>query len=244
MGDNTGLAPVLSFLGSGILRTIAYVDGYNLFFGCLKSTPYKWLDLVRLIETILHVQDPSSELVQVKYFTAPIKAKLASRGEEATQAQQTYHRALEARGRLTIFQGWYSLEHAYAPRFQAPPNKQDRVAIWRLEEKETDVAIALQLYRDTVRGHCEQVVLVSNDSDLVPALKLVLEDAPAVRRGIVFPRREPQTEVEKKRRPANADLSSLAHWTRHEIKLAELAACQLPARVGTRRAPANKPGYW
>ncbi len=227
------------------MRTIAYVDGFNLFFGCLKGTTYKWLDLVRLIETILHIQDPNSVLVQVNYFTAPIKAKLASRGQEATQAQQTYHRALEARGRVIIYQGWYSLEQAYAPKFQEPPNKQDRVEIWRLEEKETDVAIALQLYRDAIRGECEQVLLISNDSDLVPALKLVCQDAPHIRRGVIFPRREqPASVSQQQRRPANADLSRLADWTRREIKLAELAACQLPTRVGTHRKPADKPSYW
>jgi hypothetical protein len=234
---------VLSFLGSEILRTIAYVDGYNLFFGCLKGSPYKWLDLVALIETILHVQDPSSTLVQVKYFTAPIKAKLASRKEQAAQAQQTYHRALNARGRVTIYEGWYSLEPVFAPKYKVPPDKQDRVAIWRLEEKETDVSIALQLYRDAVQGACDQVVLISNDSDLVPALSLVREDRPEVRRGIIIPRAEARAGADK-RRPINAALSSLANWTRHEIKDAELAACQLPQRVGTQKKPADKPGYW
>lgn len=27
------------------LRTRLYVDGYNLYYGCLKNTPHKWLDL-------------------------------------------------------------------------------------------------------------------------------------------------------------------------------------------------------
>jgi hypothetical protein len=28
-----------------VLRTNVYVDGFNLYYGCLKGTPYKWLDL-------------------------------------------------------------------------------------------------------------------------------------------------------------------------------------------------------
>jgi len=32
------------------LRTRIHVDGYNLYYGCLKSTPYKWLDLMALFE--------------------------------------------------------------------------------------------------------------------------------------------------------------------------------------------------
>jgi len=35
------------------LRTRAYIDGYNLYYGCLKHTAHKWLDLHALIERIL-----------------------------------------------------------------------------------------------------------------------------------------------------------------------------------------------
>ncbi|HEX5010662.1 MAG TPA: hypothetical protein VFY71_09685 [Planctomycetota bacterium] len=28
-------------------QTIVYVDGLNLYYGALKGTPHKWLDLVR-----------------------------------------------------------------------------------------------------------------------------------------------------------------------------------------------------
>ena len=32
------------------LRTRIYIDGFNLYYGCLRQTPYKWLDLVALFE--------------------------------------------------------------------------------------------------------------------------------------------------------------------------------------------------
>lgn len=224
------------------MRTIAYVDGYNLFFGCLKNTPFKWLDLAALLDHILRVQDPASQLVHVRYFTAPIKARLASRGTQASEAQDRYHRALRERGRVDVVYGYYVLEGAWAPRRVEPPNKQDRVEIWKLEEKETDVHLALQLYRDAIRGECEQAVIVSSDSDLVPALKLLKVDAPHVRRGLILPRREAQPGAEQ--RPPNAALSALADWTRREIKDAELAACQFPARVPTKKKPIDKPDYW
>lgn len=224
------------------MRTIAYVDGYNLFFGCLKYTPYKWLDLVALLERILHVQDPSATLLRVGYFTAPIKARLATHGEEAVRAQDAYHRALKARGRVEIISGWYSLEGVWAPRRVEPPNKADRVEIWKLEEKETDVHLALRMYRDAIRSECDQVVLVSSDSDLVPALKMLALDTPEVRRGLILPRAEAMPGAE--RRPANQALSQWAHWTRREIKTAELAASQLPVRVPTQKRPIDKPAYW
>ncbi|MEQ4336631.1 6-hydroxy-3-succinoylpyridine hydroxylase, partial [Pseudomonas syringae] len=32
------------------LRTRIYIDGYNFYYGCLRRTPYKWLDLLPLFE--------------------------------------------------------------------------------------------------------------------------------------------------------------------------------------------------
>jgi hypothetical protein len=57
------------------MRTIAYVDGYNLYHGRLKYTQFKWLDLQGLLSSILRIQNPSSDLTAVKLFTASIKAK-------------------------------------------------------------------------------------------------------------------------------------------------------------------------
>ena len=36
------------------MRTIAYVDGFNLYFGALRKTPHRWLDLQRLIEGVVN----------------------------------------------------------------------------------------------------------------------------------------------------------------------------------------------
>lgn len=35
------------------LRTRVYIDGYNLYYGCLKNSQHKWLDVRALIERIL-----------------------------------------------------------------------------------------------------------------------------------------------------------------------------------------------
>ena len=90
------------------MRTIAYVDGYNLYHGRLKYTRFKWLDLQGLLASILHIQNPSSELIAVKLFTANIKARYARRGQESVIAQNAYHRALTARG-VQIVYGRFTL---------------------------------------------------------------------------------------------------------------------------------------
>lgn len=97
-GEKTGLVPVFRFQGQEILRTACFVDGYNLFYGLLAGTPYKWLDLPGLLAHIIRVEHPDSSLEAVSFFTSGVKPSLATRGIASKQPQGTYIRALIARG--------------------------------------------------------------------------------------------------------------------------------------------------
>lgn len=109
------------------MRTIAYIDGYDLYFGCLKGTPYEWLDVAELARTVLRIQGPTAVLSSVRYFSAPIKSRVASRGEVAMHAQARYHRALRARG-VGLCLGSHSLEAVSMMRVEPklPPSKSTR----------------------------------------------------------------------------------------------------------------------
>lgn len=221
------------------MRTIVYVDGYNLYHGRLKYTRFKWLDLSGLLTSILHTQTPASELVAIKFFTANIKAKFARRGEQSMIAQRTYHRALIARG-VEIIYGRFSLSQGWAPRYHEGRtlDRDDRVKVWVLGEKQTDVQLALHIYRDARVFSCEQVVLCSNDSDLAPALEFIRTDYPDIHVGLVLPR-PPDLQARKSR-----TLQELADWTRDHILDTELAAHQFPERVQTGKRPADRPKHW
>lgn len=49
------------------MRTIVYVDGFNLYYGAVKNTPYRWLDLKALFGRLL---EPRNRIIAVKYYTA------------------------------------------------------------------------------------------------------------------------------------------------------------------------------
>ena len=51
------------------MRTFVYVDGFNLYYGALKGTAFRWLDLVSVFEKVLQ---PHHEILRVKYFTARV----------------------------------------------------------------------------------------------------------------------------------------------------------------------------
>ena len=99
------------------------------------------------------------------------------------------------------------------------------------------------MYRDVVKTDCDQIVLVSNDTDLEPALEAIREDkGNSVQIGVIIPI-EKQTQG-KRHRPANQRLSQYADWTRHHILDDELASSQLPLKIPTNKKPIIKPNYW
>ena len=53
------------------MRTRVYVDGYNLFYACLKGSPYKWLNVYSLVDTLL----PRNDIDKLRYFTARVSAR-------------------------------------------------------------------------------------------------------------------------------------------------------------------------
>ena len=146
------------------LRTTVYIDGYNLYYSRLRGSPFKWLDVVALFrDAILAVQDPSANVVAVKFFTAPIKASYARHGADSESAQKRYHRALLLRhpDLIEVIQGFHILGTSFLPRHVPgqPPNKVELHPVWMIEEKQTDVNLARHIYRDAMRWQCEQLVV-------------------------------------------------------------------------------------
>lgn len=231
------------------IRTAVYVDGYNLYYGRLRGTPFKWLDLVLLFENILSARDQNERLERVNIFTAPALATFATHGAASVQAQSAYHRALRAKygDRVDVVYGNHSFDKggALLPEYVAgqPYDRTRRVRVWKLEEKKTDVNLALQMYRDAARGRYERLILMSNDSDAEPALDAIRADYPHLMLGVVMPIRPPVPGAVTHRRPSGS-LANLADWTIGHIADEDLANAQLPRVVSTNKKPIRKPEHW
>ena len=229
------------------LRTRVYVDGYNLYYGCLKGTSYKWLDLLALFEKRIL---PSSGLpgttsallpLSIKFFTAKILNKAAKAGDSVS-SQARYHTALRKLhdGRIELIEGYYSLIESKAKIVDATapdtwPRDCQEILVWKLEEKQSNVNLALQAYHDAITGQVDQVVIVTNDTDIAPALQLIRAHTKVII-GLVVPARRHE-------RVANTELAALAHWVRSHITKDELLTSQLP-RVIPGRKPTLKPDSW
>jgi len=96
------------------------------------------------------------------------------------------------------------------------------VKVLKTEEKGSDVNLAVHLLNDAWKGLFEAAIVVSNDSDLVEAIRLVKEEH-GLPVGILNP------QVDPKKRTA-IQLNRVASF-RGRISIADLRACQLPSPI-------------
>jgi uncharacterized LabA/DUF88 family protein len=150
-----------------MMRTIAYVDGFNLFYGSLKGTAFRWLDLCAYFDRTL---PEGHQLLTVKYFTARVSELPHDR--DAPKRQDVYLRALKSHlgDRLQVVEGQFKVKNVRAP-LSAPPHR--TVDIIKTEEKGSDVNLAVELVNDAWLDRFDCAAVVSNDADLERALRVV-----------------------------------------------------------------------
>jgi len=153
-------------------RVIAYIDGFNLYFGILEAglEKLKWLNLRLLIENLIK---PNQRLAEVKYFTSRV-----SNNPDKQKRQSTYIEALETVD-IKVFYGHYQRDKIECHRCGN---------IWaKYNEKMTDVNIATQMIIDAYQDKYDMAMLISGDSDLVPPMKAMIENFKNKRVFVAFP---------------------------------------------------------
>lgn len=154
-------------------RVIAYIDGFNLYFG-LKSKGwqrYLWLNQQNLVKSLLK---PQQSLVFTKYFTARISGP-----PDKQKRQTTYIEALNTLPDFKIFYGKYQ----HIPRQCRQCGFEDEFP----NEKMTDVNIAVELLSDAFQDRYDTAFLISADSDLVPPITQIRFLFPNKRVVVAFP---------------------------------------------------------
>ncbi|MDE0066987.1 MAG: NYN domain-containing protein [Acidimicrobiaceae bacterium] len=231
-------------------RTTVYVDGLNLYYGALRHTDYKWLDLAAFGRKLISASD---QLVTVKYFTAQISSS-ASEDAKAPGRHRVLIRAIQATPGVEVFEGkfqvplkWRSVAPrlSWQDRFRPSPN---RMTAWMLdrsearserplkvrvqvpEEKFTDVAMATHLVNDFHTKACDRAILVTNDGDLKIAVKLVVEAGHTV--DVISPATSVNRELQRE--------ATSARPLRREI----LPSCQMQDRVALAKGYVERPKVW
>ncbi len=227
-----------------------YIDGFNLYRGCLETSPYKWLDLMALGDLLAaghavnlvryftaHVQDPAANARQLVYLRALKTLGRMRVHDKGTFTTHTVIRPLAdqpATGMATVLE-WFQPAGplgSWRPLRRPAPGYWVRASIEHKTEKGSDVNLATYLVSDAYRGQMAAAWVVSGDSDLETPIRLVRDNLLPVH--VVNPT---SNKPSARLKAAASSYSSLATTA--------LAASQLPNPViGPAGQQIGKPPSW
>lgn len=209
------------------MKTNVYVDSFNLYYGCLKGTAYRWLDLDALCGRLL----PSNQINRIRFFTA----RVVSRPSDPTQAQrqQAYLRALQTIPHLQIHYGQFLTKPVSMPLERPQPGGPSFVSVLKTEEKGSDVNLATYLLLDAYDGDYEVAVVISGDTDLVEPIRVV-RDRLNLTVGVINPHSR-----------KSAELKQAATFYRYNVlRHSVLQSCQFPPSLVDVSGTITKPAGW
>ncbi|TVR11698.1 MAG: NYN domain-containing protein [Salinarimonadaceae bacterium] len=220
------------------MRTIVYVDGFNLYYRLLESRPrLKWVNPKALAERVLN---PVNRILQVRYYTARVSGRL---DPTSPARQQIYLNALATVPEISVHMGTFLSSTKFAglvhppdfrPRLPQPmaepwPNV---VKVHKTEEKGSDVNLASHLLLDAFRGNFDVAAVLSNDSDLVEPIRIATEELGRTV-GLLTPVSNP-----------NPQLRRVSRFLR-TISVGHVAASQFPESVvADDGALIQRPSQW
>lgn len=209
------------------MRTRVYVDGYNLYYACLRRSPHKWLNPHALSCALL----PRNQIDKVRYFTARVSAR--PNDPDQPQRQQTYFRALQTVPEIEIHYGHFLTHTVNMPEATAwQAGRYKPVSVIKTEEKGSDVNLATFLLMDAVDNLFDVAVIISNDSDLKEPIAQVRQR---------FGKKIAILAPEGAR--ISRALLPLAHFIKH-IRAGALTNAQFPSPMSDAVGQFHKPVRW
>lgn len=207
------------------MKTNVYIDGFNLFYGSVKGTPYKWLNVDKMCRQLL----PTHQINKIKYFTALVNARPHDLNQPVRQL--AYLRALGAIPGLEIVMGHFLTSEVIMPVAGCPANAPQYIRVIKTEEKGSDVNLATHLLMDGFKNDYEMAVVVTNDSDLLEPIKVVRDEL-NLPVGLLNPHKRPSRAL-------------LPHATFiKQIRKGVLAASQFPSTMTDKQGVFHKPATW
>lgn len=151
-----------------------YVDGFNLYKSLLQGAPeLKWLDLRKFVALAIS----NYEIGTVHYFTASVKMRADPSDPRRPDRQDAYLRAIQHHGGVTVHRSQFSIQKGHA-RLVNPDERHEPiewVPVWKVQEKGSDVNLAVNLLLDAQSRRADAYWVVSGDSDMLPAIEAAVD---------------------------------------------------------------------
>ena len=206
-----------------------YIDGFNLYYGCLKNTLFRWLDLQRFSRALVPNRYSIGE---IKYYTARVIP--LPRDPGASTRQDHYLRAIATIPNCSVTYGYFPRSTVNVPLAKPKPGGPAMVRVIKTEEKGSDVNLACHLVVDAFENTCDAAFVISNDSDLLEPIRIARRWF-GMTVGLATPFRPPG-------RPANVLINEADF--RRPIRRGTLAKSQFPATLTDARGSFSKPSTW
>jgi uncharacterized LabA/DUF88 family protein len=160
-------------------RVSVFVDGFNMYHALEgdvssrqqgKYRRYKWLDYAKLAHCFVGSQDT---MVKIRLFTS-----LATWDADKANRHSRYLHVLRQRGIEVVF-GKFKRRDRLCQVCHRPYST--------FEEKLTDVNLAVHLFRGAVLDEYDKALIISGDTDSIPAIRAIRELFPVKTVGVVLP---------------------------------------------------------
>ncbi|MGT2465129.1 NYN domain-containing protein [Mesorhizobium atlanticum] len=220
------------------MRTIVYVDGFNLYYRMLKDRPsLKWVNQLALAQNVLQ---PGHIITRVNYYIARVSAR--AHDPQAPARQATYLNALGTVPEIVIHEGTFMISEPWMPLANPPQSKPNGynwtmpppavVKVVKSEEKGSDVDLGVHLVRDAFLDAFDVAVVITNDSDLVEPIRIAIHEA-GKRVGLLVPVKYPNQSL----------MNAASFYLR--IRPGHLRQSQFPATINLPGGGAiTKPATW
>jgi uncharacterized LabA/DUF88 family protein len=165
------------------------VDGFNLYHALNylekakdhdRYHKYKWMSLTKLCSCFITKKDTVSG---VDYFTTLVTWDMGK-----VARHKLFIKAQENEGVNVIYGEWKRKTRWCKLCHRHFPSK---------EEKQTDVNIALRLFQLAVQDRYEKAIIISGDTDMIPAVKAVQTTFPNKEIGVVIPIAKASEDLKK-----------------------------------------------
>ncbi len=176
------------------MRLAFLIDGFNVYHSikvALKENVVKrakWLDYNAFCRTLplnIFYFNPSSQIVDIYYFSA-LPTHVRDIG--VMHRHLTYIEALKSTG-VNVVLGNFKKKSMQCPYCKKVYSSH--------EEKETDINIALYLFRLFLEDKCDIATIISGDTDLVAAVSNAKQIFPDKKVVVGFPFRRKNIHFEK-----------------------------------------------
>ena len=164
-------------------RVAFFIDGFNLFHSLKSCAPdCRWLNLRKLCQCFLR-ESRGEVLSDIFYFSA-----IATWSSDSKVLKHRHYIERLKRENIRIILGKFKEKDKFCPLCKNTFKSH--------EEKRTDVNIALKMVSEAVLNHYDTAVLVSGDTDMIPAFETIRELGLNKRLGVLFPLQRKNNELE------------------------------------------------